>query len=515
LGLDTYKFDLSSITALNTASNFYLRLTTVSPLVAAQLGSTFAATGTDRVDNVGIFYNFDTNQPNTTATTGLKIKQPFASPVLPIAGDVVVGLGSGRTSTTLELVRGTVTPGGATRPAPLSPWTTQNFTKLVKFDNLGGTAHNVHGNLLAVDAGASAANGGNIYSYATQGTQPLPAPQLLATTNTASTAATRLGGLSVSPGNTKIALAGMDTGKVLIYDYTAGNGLGTGAALGNLRQSGAVLDTYSNLAVFGPLSTSTLGSQEGTAWLNDSTALAFSASGNLYEVAVAAGSATASLKKSVTTSPINQSSTSLAYNPAVSPYIYAMYSGFTTPTTKNTLFIFDPAGGAYTDLTGGGLDFSGSAPNTVRDIALDASGNLVLVTNASANTPSGDSARLEYITAADLAAKNPNSSVAWYYDDIFQSQPGYTGLDIGFAPAGIAGDYNNDGKVNSQDYVLWRKSPGTYGGDPAGYNAWRANYGTGGPGSGSSLGGASVPEPTSAALLVIGLAAFCSRRRNA
>lgn len=181
------------------------------------------------------------------------------------------------------------------------------------------------------------------------------------------------------------------------------------------------------------------------------------------------------------------------------------------------MFIFDPAGGAYTDITAGGLDFSGSALNTVRDIALDPSGNLVLVTNAASNTQSGDSHRLEYILAADLAAKNANSSHEWFYDDIFASaQPAYTGLDIGFAPpAGITGDYNNDGKVNAADYALWRKTPGNYGGDPAGYNAWRANFATGGVGSGSGLAGASVPEPASALLLVLGLVAFCPRRRSA
>jgi hypothetical protein len=56
----------------------------------------------------------------------------------------------------------------------------------------------------------------------------------------------------------------MDTGKVLIYDYTPSNGVG--------RQSGVVLDTYANLAVFGPNVISVLGSQQGTPWLNDSRA---------------------------------------------------------------------------------------------------------------------------------------------------------------------------------------------------------------------------------------------------
>ena len=96
---------------------------------------------------------------------------------------------------------------------------------------------------------------------------------------------------------------------------------------------------------------------------------------------------------------------------------------------------------------------------------------------------------------------------------------GFAGLSLGTQPAGfsyalsndtvntaikltvaslaVAGDYNSDGKVDGSDYVLWRKTPGSYGGDPGGYNTWRANYGTGfGSGSGSGLASAAVPEPT-------------------
>jgi autotransporter-associated beta strand protein len=46
------------------------------------------------------------------------------------------------------------------------------------------------------------------------------------------------------------------------------------------------------------------------------------------------------------------------------------------------------------------------------------------------------------------------------------------------ADTSAPGDYNGDGIVNSADYVLWRKDPLTYGGDPAGYNVWRANFGS-------------------------------------
>jgi hypothetical protein len=45
------------------------------------------------------------------------------------------------------------------------------------------------------------------------------------------------------------------------------------------------------------------------------------------------------------------------------------------------------------------------------------------------------------------------------------------------APAGPSGDYNRSGRVDAADYVVWRNDPGAYGGDPAGYNTWRANFG--------------------------------------
>jgi hypothetical protein len=64
----------------------------------------------------------------------------------------------------------------------------------------------------------------------------------------------------------------------------------------------------------------------------------------------------------------------------------------------------------------------------------------------------------------------------------------------------IEGDYNRDGAVNAADYVVWRKNPGAFGGDPAGYNTWRTNFGRT-SGSGSANSGAAVPEPASAILL--------------
>ncbi|MEX2307499.1 MAG: hypothetical protein WD738_07905 [Pirellulales bacterium] len=74
--------------------------------------------------------------------------------------------------------------------------------------------------------------------------------------------------------------------------------------------------------------------------------------------------------------------------------------------------------------------------------------------------------------------------------------------------AGLAGDYNGDGKVDAADYVVWRKT-GING--QQGYNDWRANFGQmAGSGSASGSGAAVVatvaPEPASSCLLLVGAA---------
>jgi len=86
----------------------------------------------------------------------------------------------------------------------------------------------------------------------------------------------------------------------------------------------------------------------------------------------------------------------------------------------------------------------------------------------------------------------------------------------------VAGDYNSDNTVNSLDYTLWRQNfgsttslaaDGNLNGvvDAADYVIWRNNLGQVLPGSGSNTGlsfGSAVPEPTTAALILGGVATF-------
>jgi hypothetical protein len=96
------------------------------------------------------------------------------------------------------------------------------------------------------------------------------------------------------------------------------------------------------------------------------------------------------------------------------------------------------------------------------------------------------------------------------------------------SPATVPGDYNDDGKVDAADYVVWRKSEGTMAtlpNDPHGgaigalqFNTWRANFGSmGGEGAGNSPGSTNgnIPEPAGILMVLIASVAVFSNYRGA
>lgn len=98
----------------------------------------------------------------------------------------------------------------------------------------------------------------------------------------------------------------------------------------------------------------------------------------------------------------------------------------------------------------------------------------------------------------------------------------YLQFDVG--ASGIGGDYNDDGEVDTADYVVWRErlgmssitneevSPTTV--DIADYLYWRERYGATTPGGAGAIVAAAVPEPASAGLFVlVGVATQLIRRR--
>jgi hypothetical protein len=76
---------------------------------------------------------------------------------------------------------------------------------------------------------------------------------------------------------------------------------------------------------------------------------------------------------------------------------------------------------------------------------------------------------------------------------------------VGLTFASLPGDFNNDGKVDAADYVVWRKQSLS----AEKYQEWRANFGAAaGSGSALPLGESpAVPEPTTILLLASALTA--------
>ena len=89
-------------------------------------------------------------------------------------------------------------------------------------------------------------------------------------------------------------------------------------------------------------------------------------------------------------------------------------------------------------------------------------------------------------------------------------------------PVGVAGDYNGNGTVDAADYVLWRNggplqneiaTPGTV--TQEDYDSWRARFGsTSGSGAGTGVNAGQVPEPASAALVLVAMFALSGFRRR-
>jgi hypothetical protein len=482
IGMDTYSFNLKDVNVLEGDSSIFFRLTQRTNTSANGI-TTVPTGGTSRVDNFTIFSAFDSAQS--------PIIQPPPAPVLPLAGDIVMGSSADRSKTTLPLLRGPAAGPGAP-PTPYSLWQSDPFIQSVDFDNTGGTLHNVKGNLLGVNFGnANTGNSGQIYSFATQGSTPAPAGQKIGDTlglGGAGLTTSRLGGLSVSPGNDKIAVTGFEGGAVIVYDYTAGNTMGSGASLSGARQAAATVTTAVT---------------QGTTWLDNNTVLTLKSTGELLKVDATTMAVTPAGGPNLGPPSVGASTfTSLYYNTAVSPYIWAATSAFNT-TGETDVFALNATTFAIEDQA------AYVTPNQSREIAVDAAGNLFFSANgANILVIQGASAAVATDTLATL------TPTQWYQQPLFLNSPNFSGLDVGLASATIPGDFDGNGKVDSADYVFWRENLSMGVDAQAKYNEWKGNFGFGGPGSGSSVGGAAaVPEPASVILLVIGLAPLCLRRR--
>jgi hypothetical protein len=93
-------------------------------------------------------------------------------------------------------------------------------------------------------------------------------------------------------------------------------------------------------------------------------------------------------------------------------------------------------------------------------------------------------------------------------------------MEIRLQDVGLDGDFNEDGKVDAADYVVWRKNgtgplPNDAGAATSAdrFNVWTANFGAMSPGGGS--GASAVPEPATwlLATVVAAFVGFIRRRR--
>jgi hypothetical protein len=97
--------------------------------------------------------------------------------------------------------------------------------------------------------------------------------------------------------------------------------------------------------------------------------------------------------------------------------------------------------------------------------------------------------------------------------DLWHISASFPDVQLVDAPS-LPGDYNGNGAVDAADFVVWRENPAAHGGDPAGYNTWRTNFGrTSGAGSGLG-GGTAAPEPATLGLLLLLTTPWLLRRRR-
>ena len=353
----------------------------------------------------------------TAALVAAAATAPLAVAQVPIErNDVMFGANRSGAADTIHHVRGFPT---GTRLG--SQWAA-TFQQSLQFDNLDGFRHAHFGNLLGVNFGTTGA-GGSIFNHETRftgGANPGASQPLFdfATYNTANPGApltqSRLNGLSVSPQNNRVAVVGGDTGLAYVFDYTAGNGQGTGGALANGRE----------------ITATATGVNGATAWLDNDNVLVLDPNGALQRVTIAAGGTLSLTNVANLTIPGTGSNpfASLVYEPTVSPYVYASTGRFDTPstTTTNTLLVLDPANNYSVVKT---LDYSTSI-NTLREAAFDSRGNLYFGQAMNTSTlPPGVSIDV-VLNAWDAANLQNNVSSDYYTQPAGFLTSAFNGSDV-------------------------------------------------------------------------------------
>jgi hypothetical protein len=328
-------------------------------------------------------------------------------------GDIAFGISNASEAITLEHVRA---------PGLIGQWSVFGNIQSTEFDNAGGILHNNNGNLLALDFGGS--NGGALYNFSTNGSN---AGQLLVQFDgNGGNPLTRVTGLSVSPDNTKVAVYAANSGRVLIYNYSAGTaGTGAGASASFLRQSDVVGNVTATQSC-------------GTAWLDNNTIVIFSpndgTTGSVNRLhTIDASTGVATLRATFIVSGSGNRFSEVEYNPEIAPgLLFATVGRNASGVTTNTMIVYDATTFAQIDT----VDYSTGA-DTFREIAfgpnkrlyVGAFGSKILELALDAN---GDS----LITAADIPLI-PDNSATLAYSGVTSSS--FNGLDVALGTADPTG----------------------------------------------------------------------------
>jgi hypothetical protein len=205
-------------------------------------------------------------------------------------------------------------------------------------------------------------------------------------------------------------------------------------------------------------------------------------------------------------------------------------SGAVTVNSNGTLAGIGSIDG---NVTNNGTIAPGNATGTLTmngNVAMGADSRLAIELNGSAADRLVVGGNLDLSSAEFLDVMGAGSGSSWViatyggaltgmFDNV---TPGFT-VDYGtgsnsqitLMAAALPGDWNHDGNVDAADYVIWRKNPANNGGDPDGYNTWRQNFGnSSASGSDAISAGVAVPEPATAALILLAYAQYfaCKRR---
>jgi hypothetical protein len=179
------------------------------------------------------------------------------------------------------------------------------------------------------------------------------------------------------------------------------------------------------------------------------------------------------------------------------------------------------------------MELAGTTPGTLHDQLLVAGqatlGGELRVELIDGFTPSAGDVFDLFDWGSAVGAFDSLSLPALGVNIVWDTASLYTLGQLQVVAPGIPGDYNNDGKVDAADYVVFRKFEGTtttlandpIGGTigPAHFDQWRGNFGaTIGAGTSSTFPtppsalDSIVPEPTSLAFAITAIAALFSAR---